>query len=65
LVLEYPKLTSKDLKLCAYIKTGHTSKEIAPLMGISIRGIELHRYRLRKKISLQKDKSIFDFLITF
>ncbi|QTE22403.1 helix-turn-helix and ligand-binding sensor domain-containing protein [Polaribacter cellanae] len=65
LVSEYPKLTSKDLKLCAYIKTGHTSKEIAPLMGISLRGVELHRYRLRKKINLTKNKSIFDFLITF
>ncbi|QOD60993.1 hypothetical protein H9I45_00720 [Polaribacter haliotis] len=64
LVSEYPKLTSKDLKLCAYIKTGHTSKEIAPLMGISLRGVELHRYRLRKKINLTKSKSIFDFLIT-
>ncbi|MDD7914134.1 helix-turn-helix and ligand-binding sensor domain-containing protein [Polaribacter ponticola] len=61
LVSEYPKLTSKDLKLCAYIKTGHTSKEIAPLMGISLRGVELHRYRLRKKLTLQKVKAFLIF----
>ncbi len=65
LVCKYPKLTSKDLKLCAYIKTGYTSKEIAPLLGITVRGIEIQRYRLRKKMSLSKDESIFDFLISF
>lgn len=47
-----PKLTTKDLRLCIYIKNGLTSKKIAPLMGISIRGVELHRYRLRKKLNI-------------
>lgn len=65
LVYQFPKLTSKDLKLCAYIKTGYTSKDIAPLLGITVRGIEIQRYRLRKKMSLPKDQSIFDFLISF
>lgn len=65
IVYKFPKLTSKDLKLCAYIKTGHTSKEIAPLLGITVRGIEIQRYRLRKKMGLSKEQSIFDFLIYF
>ena len=65
LVYQFPKLTSKDLKLCAYIKTGYTSKDIAPLLGITVRGIEIQRYRLRKKMELAKDQSIFDFLISF
>lgn len=59
----YPKLTSKDLKLCAYLKMNLSSKEIAPLMGISIRGVEVHRYRLRKKIDLDKNVNLTNFLI--
>ncbi|WP_417885827.1 histidine kinase [Zunongwangia sp.] len=59
----YPKLTNKDLKLCAYLKMNLSSKEIAPLMGISIRGVEVHRYRLRKKIDLDKNVNLTNYLI--
>ena len=59
----YPKLTSKDLKLCSYLKMNLTSKEIAPLMGISVRGVEVHRYRLRKKMGLNKKENLTNFLI--
>ncbi|MBI6119522.1 helix-turn-helix and ligand-binding sensor domain-containing protein [Salegentibacter maritimus] len=59
----YPKLTSKDLKLCSYLKMNLTSKEIAPLMGISVRGVEVHRYRLRKKMGLNKNENLTNFLI--
>ena len=63
-VLEkYPKLTGKDLKLCSYLKMNLTSKEIAPLMGISVRGVEVHRYRLRKKMHLDSDVNLTKFLI--
>ena len=57
-----PKLTVKDLRLCAYIKTGLTSKKIASIMGIGIRGVELHRYRLRKKIGILQKENLFIFL---
>lgn len=59
----YPHLTSKDLKLCSYLKMNLTSKEIAPLMGISVRGVEVHRYRLRKKMDLDKKENLTNFLI--
>ncbi|MDX1699864.1 MAG: LuxR C-terminal-related transcriptional regulator, partial [Melioribacteraceae bacterium] len=59
----YPKLTSKDLKLCSYLKMNLSSKEIAPLMGISVRGVEVHRYRLRKKMHLDSDVNLTKFLI--
>lgn len=63
-VLEsYPKLSNKDLKLCSYLKMNLTSKEIAPLMGISVRGVEVHRYRLRKKMGLDKKENLTNFLI--
>ena len=56
------KLTNKDLKLCIYIKNGLTSKNIAPLMGISLRGVELHRYRLRKKLNIDSETNFSLFL---
>jgi DNA-binding CsgD family transcriptional regulator len=59
----YPQLTSKDIRLCIYLKMNLSSKEIAPLMNISYRGVELHRYRLRKKINLDADVNLSTFMI--
>lgn len=57
------KLTSKDLKLCAYLKMNLSSKEIAPLMSISVRGVEIHRYRLRKKLNLSSEQNLNEYLM--
>ena len=57
------KLTPKDLKICAYIKMNLSSKEIAPLLNISVRGVETHRYRLKKKLDLDNDTSLVDYLL--
>ncbi|MGB5820166.1 MAG: Two component regulator three Y domain-containing protein [Saonia sp.] len=65
LLKEYPNLTPKDLKLCAYLKMNLSSKEIAPLMAITIRGVEIHRYRLRKKLKIDNSENLSNFLITF
>ncbi len=61
---KYPKLSSKDKKLCIYLKMNLTSKEIAPLMGISYRGVELHRYRLRKKLEIDQESNLSSFMNT-
>ncbi|MFE3867133.1 LuxR C-terminal-related transcriptional regulator [Flavobacterium sp. LS2P90] len=63
LTKKYPNLTSKDIKLCIYLKMNLSSKEIAPIMNISFRGVELHRYRLRKKLNLVQDENLSKFLI--
>lgn len=60
---QHPNLTAKDLKICAYIKMNLTNKEIAPLMNISVRGIETHRYRLKKKLELENDISVASYLL--
>jgi DNA-binding CsgD family transcriptional regulator len=64
LLEKYKGLTPKDLKLCAYLKMNLSSKEIAPLMGITTRGVEIHRYRLRKKLNIDGSENISNFLIT-
>jgi ligand-binding sensor domain-containing protein/DNA-binding CsgD family transcriptional regulator len=60
----YPDLTPSDLRLCAFLRMNLSSKEIAPLLGISVRGIENHRYRLRKRLNLDTDSNLTDFIIS-
>ena len=61
----YKGLTVNDKKLCAYLKMNLVSKDIAPLMNISVRGVEIGRYRLRKKLNLDRDTNLTDFLQNF
>lgn len=58
----YPALSHKDRMLCVYIRMNMQTKEIAPLLGISVRGVEISRYRLRKKLKLEERESLTDFL---
>lgn len=58
----FPKLTNTDLKVCAYLQLNLSSKEISQLTNISVRGVEISRYRLRKKLGLPSDQSIAEFL---
>jgi DNA-binding CsgD family transcriptional regulator len=64
LTKKYTELTPKDIKLCVYLKMNLSSKEIAPMMNISYRGVELHRYRLRKKLQLVQDDNLSRFLLS-
>lgn len=61
----YPQLTPKDLKLCAYLRMNLSTKEIAPLLNISVRGVEVSRYRLRKKLDLETDTNLVHFIMKF
>ncbi len=58
----YPQLSPKDLRLSAYIRMNISTKEIATLLNISDRGVEISRYRLRKKIVLPRDVNLSTFL---
>jgi len=62
---EYPDLTPSDFRLCAYLRMNLSSKEIAPLLNISLRGVEEKRYRLRKKINLNPEQNLTEFIIEF
>lgn len=60
---QYPQLSANDQKLCAYLRMNLTTKEIAPLMNISIRGVEVARYRLRKKLDLDSTVNLNEFVL--
>ncbi len=60
---EHQSLTSNDLRLCAYLRLNLSSKEIAPLLNISFRSVEVKRYRLRKKMGLQRESSLSDYIL--
>ncbi|HAA18591.1 MAG TPA: hypothetical protein DCP28_07420, partial [Cytophagales bacterium] len=61
----FPKLTARDVRLCAYLRMNLASKEIAPLMGISYRGVEALRYRIRKKLELSPDDNLTGYILEF
>ncbi len=61
---KYPNLSPSDLKLCAYLKLNLSSKEIAQLLNITPRAVEVSRYRLRKKLGLKPEVNLFDFLLS-
>lgn len=62
---EHPALTAGELRLAAYLRTSLSSKEIAPLLHISVRGVENKRYRLRKKLGLTGNDNLNQYLQDF
>lgn len=61
----HPELTSRELRLCAYLRMNLSTKEISPLMNISVRGVEISRYRLRKKLNLDHNINLTDYILNF
>ncbi|TDO72876.1 two component regulator with propeller domain [Flavobacterium chryseum] len=59
----HPLLTPNDLRLCAYLRLNLSSKEIAPLFNISVRSVEIKRYRLRKKMDLQHEIGLVEYIL--
>lgn len=59
----YTDLTTSDLKLCTFLRMNLNTKEVADIMGLSVRSVESRRYRLRKKLKLSKDEDLVSNLI--
>lgn len=59
---KHPTLSNNERMMCAYLKMNLSTKEIAPLLNISVRGVETIRYRLRKKFGLEREDSLVDYL---
>lgn len=62
---QFPMLNTSDKKLCAYLKMDLSSKEIASLLNMSVRSVETSRYRLRKKMGLEREDNLSDYLQRF
>ncbi|RDI13253.1 triple tyrosine motif-containing protein [Flavobacterium sp. AG291] len=60
----HPSLTPNDLRLCAYLRLNLSSKEIAPLLNISVRSVEIKRYRLRKKMELSHELGLVEYILS-
>ena len=59
---QHPSVSNTDIKVCTYLKLNLSTKEIAQLMNISVRGVEISRYRLRKKLKISNGQTLNDFL---
>lgn len=60
----HPALTNHDLKLCAYLRLNLSSKEIAPLLNISVKSVDIKRYRLRKKMDLEHNQNLTEYILS-
>ncbi len=58
----FPNLTDNDRRLMAQLRLKLSSKEISTLNNISIKSVEISRYRLRKKLSLKTGESLTGFV---
>ncbi len=62
---EFPDLSPGDLRLSSYLRHNMSSKEIAEILHVSVRSIEVKRYRLRKKLGLDKSVNLSEFIIQY
>jgi ligand-binding sensor domain-containing protein len=62
---EFTDLTPADIQLCAYLKMNLQSKEIAALLNITVRGVEIRRYRLRKKLHLDHNINLTEYIMGY
>lgn len=60
----HPELTNNDLRFCAYLRLNLSSKEVAPLLSISPKSVEVKRYRLRKKMNLDGETNLTDYILS-
>ncbi len=58
-------LTPNEQKLCALLRLNLSTKEISNLMSISLRGVEIARYRLRKKLGLDLGQNLSKFILEY
>lgn len=61
---KFPQLTDLDKRLVAQLRRKLSSKEISSLNNISVKSVEISRYRLRKKLNLKKGQSLVEFIQT-
>ena len=62
---DYQNLSPTDQKLCAFLRLNLNTKEIANIMSVSVRAVEIGRYRLRKKLNLKIGQNLSKFVLDY
>ncbi len=62
---QHPKLTQNDIRLCSLIRLNLSTKEIASLLNVSVRGVEQSRYRLKKRLDLEGGRNLVEYISEF
>jgi DNA-binding CsgD family transcriptional regulator len=62
---QFPSLSPQEMKLSAYLRLNLSTKEIANLLNITVRGVEIARYRLRKKLALDRNQNLAEFILNY
>lgn len=65
LTSDFENLSAQDLRLSSYLRLNLSTKEIAHLLNISVRGVEISRYRLRKKLKLERNENLAEFILNY
>jgi DNA-binding CsgD family transcriptional regulator len=58
----HPDLTPNDIRICAFIKLNIPSKQMASLLNINPKSLEMTRYRLRKKFGLAERSNLYNYI---
>ena len=64
MLAKHPNITQNDLRLCTLLRLNLSTKEIAALLNISIRGVEQSRYRLKKRLDLEGAEDLVKYIST-
>ncbi|MHC1780011.1 MAG: inorganic phosphate transporter [Bacteroidales bacterium] len=62
LMQKFPNLSVQERRLMVLLRIGFSSKEIAPILNISVKSVEISRYRLRKKLNLNQNENLIDYI---
>lgn len=65
LTSRFPFLTTKDIKYCCYLKMNMSNEDIRNLLGINKESVRTHKYRLKKKMILEKEQDLKSFISSF
>ncbi|MEM7107618.1 MAG: triple tyrosine motif-containing protein [Bacteroidota bacterium] len=63
--LKHPDLSPQEMKISALLRMNLSTKEIAHLLNISVRGVEISRYRLRKRLGIDRKINLTEYLMNF
>ncbi|NNE27645.1 MAG: response regulator [Saprospiraceae bacterium] len=59
-----PKLTNLELRHCNYLNMNLSNHEIADIMNVELKSLQMSRYRIKKKLQIESDKTLREFILS-